>query len=64
LNSSVIQVRSTWSNKKMARDKMLYADNSLITTGRCVQKYVRAAYGLNSLEYKQVGKLRFTKLNR
>jgi len=61
LNSSVIQARSTWSNKKMARDKMLYADNSLVTTGRSVQKYVRAAYGFHSAEYHRIAKLIFTK---
>jgi hypothetical protein len=61
LNSSVIVARSNWSNKKIARDKKLYADNSLIKTGRSVQKYVRAIYGLNSAEYKGIGKLSFTK---
>jgi hypothetical protein len=61
LNSSVIQARSDWSNKKMARDKKLYADNSLIKTGRSVQKYVRAVYGLKSAEYKIISKLSFTK---
>ena len=61
MNSSVIQSRSHWDHKKMARDKMLYADHSLIKTGRSVQKYVRAAYGLKSAEYSKIGKLSFTK---
>jgi hypothetical protein len=61
MNSSVIQARSDWGNKKIARDKKLYADNSLIKTGRSVQKYVRAVYGLKSAEYKQISRLSFTK---
>ena len=61
LNSSVIHARSDWGYKKMARDKKLYADNSLITTGRSVQKYVRAVYGLKSAEYMRISKLSFIK---
>ncbi len=61
LNSSVIQARSTWGSKKMARDKTMYADKSLISTGRSVQKYVRAAYGLKSAEYMRIAKLSFKK---
>ncbi len=61
LNSSVIQARSNWGHKKMVRDKALYADNSILKTGRSVQKYVRAAYGLRSAEYMRIGKLSFIK---
>jgi hypothetical protein len=61
LNSSVIQARSDWSTKKIARDKKLYGTDSIIAVGRSVQKYVRAAYGLRSAEYTKIGKFSFTK---
>jgi hypothetical protein len=60
LNSSVIQARSDWSAKKIARDKKLYGTDSIITVGRSVQKYVRAAYGLKSAEYARIKKMSFT----
>ena len=62
LNTTVAQAQVDWSNKKIARNKLLYEDDgSLLETARRVKKYVRAAFGLQSPEYRQISKLNFTK---
>lgn len=59
-NSSIMPYRVNWSNAIIARDELLYADN----TGICdvaldVKKYVKAAYGAQSSQYRQISKLAF-----
>jgi hypothetical protein len=62
LNTTVTQAQVDWSNKKIVRNKAIYEDDSsLVETARKVKKYVRAAFGLQSPEYGQIGKLKFTK---
>jgi len=62
-NSAVIATTATVSNARIARDRALYADVSgLIDTAHGVKQYVKSLFGSNSLEYKQVSKLKF--LNR
>jgi hypothetical protein len=61
LNTTVAQAQVDWSNKKIARNKLLYEDGSLLETARLVKKYVRGAFGLQSAEYQQISKLDFTK---
>ncbi len=62
-NTAVINATTVLSNSRIARNKALY----LTDTGLCdialeVKKYVKSVFNATSPEYKQVSKLKFTKL--
>lgn len=62
LNQKVSLAKVVWSNALIGRDQVLYAQStSMIETGRAVQRYVRAIFGLNSPQYAQVKSLKFVK---
>lgn len=61
-NSAVVAAEVPLSNARIARNNVLYADN----TGLCdialtVKNYVKAVFGSTSPQYKQISKLKFTK---
>ncbi len=58
-NSTVAQAQVDWSNKKNARNKLLYEEGSLTETAGKVKKYVRSVFGLHSPEYQQIRKINF-----
>ncbi len=62
-NSVVNRVEVPLSNARIARNKVLFQDN----TGLCdvasdVKAYVKSLYGATSPQYKQISKLKFKKL--
>jgi hypothetical protein len=61
MNSTVIAAQANYNAKRVARNKTLYVDDSIMKTTRSVKKYARAAFGLHSSEYRTIGKIRFTK---
>lgn len=62
-NSAVIGAEVPLSNARIARNEVLYT----ATTGLCdialtVKNYVKAVFGATSPQYKQISKLKFSKL--
>jgi hypothetical protein len=63
-NTSVINALVTQSNARGARDIAMYAEDSgLVDTAMAVKKYVKAAFGTDSLQYAQIKGLAFTRPN-
>lgn len=57
-NARVLRARVDWSNAIIERNKMLYTGSaSLYVITKRVKKYVRAIFGLNSEQYKQIKKI-------
>lgn len=55
LNSEVAQVKVTLSNARIARNEILYTSpSSVYEVFRLGKKYVRAIFGLNSEQYRQM----------
>jgi hypothetical protein len=62
LNLAADAARSELSQRRIERSKALYLQSqSLYLTARAVKKYVWAAYGHGSPEYKQIRSIKFTK---
>lgn len=60
-NTSVINATTAYSNARIARDVVLYAQNTgLKDTVDDVKSYVKSVYGTNSQQYKQLTHLKFT----
>jgi hypothetical protein len=58
-NASVIEVTPALSNARIARDKLLYAENTgVVDTALSVKLYVKSLFGASSPEYKQISGLR------
>jgi len=54
--------RTAWSNARLKRNEMLYrTDKALYHTAMAVKQYAGAVFGLQSEEYRQVSRIRFTK---
>lgn len=62
LNAEVSAAKVAWNNARVAMHSIYYGEQSLLETGRNGKKYLRAIYGLNSNEYAQVKKIKFTKV--
>ena len=61
-NNTVANAEVSYSNSRIARDKVLYAENTgLVDTALDDKKYVKAAFGATSPEYGQVSGIKFTK---
>jgi hypothetical protein len=59
-NASVIEVTPALSNARIARDKLLYAENTgVVDTALSVKLYVKSLFGASSPEYKQISGLKF-----
>jgi hypothetical protein len=62
-NNAVITAEVPLSNARIARNEVLYTE----TTGLCdialtVKNYVKAIFGTTSPQYKQISKIKFTKI--
>lgn len=63
LNTAVINVTTPYKNALIARDTVLYADNTgLVDIAKEVKKYVKSVFGARSPQFKQVSKLAFKKI--
>ena len=61
-NSNVINAEVAYSNARISRDTLLYAENTgLVNIASDVKKYVKAIFGATSPQYKQVSGIKFTK---
>ena len=61
-NINVINAEVAYSNARISRDNVLYADNTgLVDVASDVKKYVKAIFGATSSQYKQVSGIKFTK---
>jgi hypothetical protein len=59
-NTAVITATTALSNARIARDKLLYAENTgLCDIGLDVKLYVKSLFGASSPQYKQVSSLKF-----
>ena len=61
-NTNVINAEVAYSNARISRDTLLYAENTgLVNIASDVKKYVKAIFGATSPQYKQVSGIKFTK---
>lgn len=61
-NTAVINATTALSNARIARSKALYTETTgLMDVAQGVKLYVKSLFGATSPQYRQVGKLRFTK---
>ncbi|MGL4909123.1 MAG: hypothetical protein ACRC3G_07305 [Bacteroidales bacterium] len=62
VNSNIMKTYAIYSNAMIARDKILYGENTgLVDIALSVKKYVKSLFGATSREYKQISKLEFTR---
>ena len=60
-NTAVINSTTPLSNKRIARDEVLYADGTgLVDLAALVKKYVKSLYGADSPQFEQISGLKFT----
>lgn len=61
-NTNVINAEVAYSNARISRDNVLYADGiGLVDTALDVKNYVKAIFGATSSEYKQISGIKFKK---
>lgn len=61
-NTAVINATTVYSNSRIERDKVLYADNTgMIDIALDVKQYVKSVFGTSSPQYKQISKISFRK---
>lgn len=61
-NTAVITTFTPLSNARLGRDNVLYAQGTgLVDTAMLVKNYVKALFGADSLEYKQISGLEFSR---
>ena len=59
-NAAVIEVATALSNARIARNEMLYKENSgLIDTALDVKSYVKSVFGAGTPQFRQVSGLEF-----
>ena len=62
-NTDVINALAPVSNSRIARNNILYTeDTGLVDIAGHVKKYVKSVFGASSPQYKQVSGLKFTKV--
>ncbi len=61
-NINVINAEVAYSNAKISRDNVLYAESTgLVDIASDIKKYVKAIFGATSSQYKQISGIKFTK---
>ena len=60
-NLAVVNSETALTNARIARDVVMYADNTgMVDISVDVKSYVKSIYGATSPQYKQISKLKFT----
>jgi len=60
-NFAVVNSETALTNARIARDIVMYADNTgMVDISVDVKSYVKSIYGATSPQYKQISKLKFT----
>jgi DNA-binding transcriptional regulator YbjK len=63
-NELVDSTSAVLDSKRAVRQNVLYAETTgLVSIGKSVKLYVKAAYGANSQQYKQISNLRFINID-
>lgn len=61
-NTTVINAEVAYSNTRISRDQVLYAEGGgLVNIASDVKKYVKAIFGATSAQYRQISGIKFTK---
>lgn len=61
-NTNVINAEVAYSNARISRNTILYAESTgLVDIASDVKKYVKAIFGATSPQYKQISGIKFTK---
>lgn len=61
-NINVINAEVAYSNARISRDNVLYAEKTgLVDIASDIKKYVKAIFGATSSQYKQISGIKFTK---
>lgn len=61
-NINVINAEVAYSNARISRDNVLYAESTgLVDIASNIKKYVKAIFGATSSQYKQISGIKFTK---
>ena len=61
-NTTVINAEVAYSNSRISRDQVLYAEaGGLVNIASDVKKYVKAIFGATSAQYRQISGIKFTK---
>lgn len=64
LNKAVIASEAPLTKARIARNKILYAENvGLVDIAFDVKLYVKSAFGSQSAEYKQISSIKFIRMN-
>jgi hypothetical protein len=62
-NTAAVSAANSLSNARLARNQTLYhSDNALVKTAAHIKLYIKAVFGPNSPQAKQISGLRFTTL--
>lgn len=60
-NTNVIDAEVAYSNARISRDNILYAENTgLVEIAADIKNYVKAVFGSTSAQYKQISGIKFT----
>ena len=64
-NAMVIAAKAPLSNARILRNNILYKENTgLYDVASNVKSYVKSLYNATSAQFKQISKLKFTKINK
>ena len=59
-NTNVVNTNTTWSNSRISRDNLLYADTTgLVDIALDVKAYVKSVYNSTSPQYAQISSIEF-----
>jgi hypothetical protein len=65
LNTAAINAATPYKNAMIARNTLLYQDNTgLVDIALEVKKYVKSVFGATSPQYKQISKIEFKKIKK
>ena len=65
LNTAAINAATPYKNAMIARNTVLYQDNTgLVDTALEVKKYVKSVFGTLSPQYKEISKIEFKKIKK
>jgi hypothetical protein len=59
-NTNVVNANTTWSNSRISRDNLLYADTTgLVDIALDVKAYIKSVFNSTSHQYAQVSGIEF-----
>lgn len=59
-NMEVINTYTLWSNSRIVRDELMYAnDTGMVDIAMQIKAYLKSVYGISSPQFKQISSIRF-----